>query len=67
MSFLRAKKVLKYQFKVEAIVIFVKCLKKRHQVVYSFYTKARFAINLLENETFSNESMLENMGKILAY
>ena len=32
--------MLKSQFLVEAIIIFVKSIKKRHQVVYSLYTKA---------------------------
>ena len=37
LSFLRAQKVLKFVFMVEATIIFVKSIKKRHEVVCSLY------------------------------
>ena len=43
-SFLRAQKVLKYEFEVEAIIIFVNN-KKRHQVVHSLYMKASYMVS----------------------
>ena len=43
-SFSRVTKVLKSEFKVEAIIIFLKSIKKRHRVVYSLYTKACYMV-----------------------